>query len=37
VTNGDLEPGDNPDAWRIFKVNVGETGLPLDRPKTPGG
>jgi hypothetical protein len=37
VTNGDLEPGDNPDAWKIFKVFVGETGLPLNRPRTPGG
>ena len=36
VTNGDLEPGDNPDAWKIFKVYVGETGLPLIRPETPG-
>jgi sugar lactone lactonase YvrE len=36
VTNGDLEPGDNPDAWKIFKVYVGETGLPLNRPKTTG-
>lgn len=34
VTNGDLEPGDNPDAWKIFKVLVGETGLPLNRPTT---
>ena len=34
VTNGNLEPGDNPDAWKIFKVYVGETGLPLNRPKT---
>ena len=34
VTNGDLEPGDNPDAWKIFKVYVGETGLPLIRPRT---
>jgi len=33
VTNGDLEPGDNPDAWKIFKVNVGEPGLPLIRPR----
>jgi sugar lactone lactonase YvrE len=32
VTNGDLEPGDHPDAWKIFKVYVGETGLPLNRP-----
>jgi sugar lactone lactonase YvrE len=37
VTNGDLEPGDNPDAWKIFKVFVGETGLPLNQPRTPGG
>src|SRR6476659_1599564 len=35
VTNGDLEPGDNPDAWKIFKVDVGETGLPLNRPRVP--
>ena len=34
ATNGDLEPGDNPDAWKIFKVYVGETGLPLNRPRT---
>jgi DNA-binding beta-propeller fold protein YncE len=34
VTNGDLEPGDNPDAWKIFRVDVGETGLPLNRPET---
>src|SRR4051812_12287912 len=35
VTNGDLEPADNPDAWKIFEVNVGETGLPLNRPRVP--
>jgi sugar lactone lactonase YvrE len=35
VTNGDLEPGDNPNAWKIFKVSVGETGLPLINPSTP--
>ena len=34
VTNGDLEPGDNPEAWKIFKVFVGEKGLPLNRPRT---
>ena len=34
VTNGDLEPGDNLDAWKIFRVDVGETGLPLNRPRT---
>ncbi len=37
VTNGDLEPGTNPDAWKIFKVFVGERGLPLIRPRTTGG
>jgi sugar lactone lactonase YvrE len=36
VTNGDLEPATNPDAWKIFKVDVGETGLPLNRPRTIG-
>ena len=36
VTNGDLEPGDNPAAWKIFKVYVGETGLPLNRPSISG-
>ena len=35
VTNGDLEPGDHPAAWKIFKVDVGETGLPLNRPRVP--
>jgi sugar lactone lactonase YvrE len=34
VTNGDLEPGDHPDAWKIFRVFVGETGLALNRPKS---
>ena len=37
VTNGDLEPADNPSAWKIFKVDVGEPGLPLNRPSTSGG
>jgi hypothetical protein len=37
VTNGDLEPATNPDAWKIFRVDVGETGLPLNRPRTTGG
>ena len=36
VTNGDLEPDDNPDAWKVFKVFVGETGLPLYQPTTTG-
>ena len=35
VTNGDLEPATNPDAWKVFKVYVGETGLPLNRPRVP--
>ena len=26
VTNGDLEPGDNPAAWKIFKVTSGSRG-----------
>jgi len=34
VTNGDLEPGAHPNAWKIFRVDVGETGLALNRPKT---
>jgi hypothetical protein len=34
VTNGDLEPADNPDAWKIFKVFVDEPGLPLIQPRT---
>jgi sugar lactone lactonase YvrE len=34
VTNGDLEPATNQDAWKIFKVFVGETGLPLNRPRS---
>jgi hypothetical protein len=36
VANGDLEPADNPDAWKIFRVYVGETGLQLNRPRTSG-
>jgi sugar lactone lactonase YvrE len=35
VTNGDLEPGDHPAAWKIFTVDVGEPGLPLNRPRVP--
>jgi sugar lactone lactonase YvrE len=37
VTNGDLEPDTNPDAWKIFEVNVGEPGLPLIQPRLAGG
>ncbi len=36
VANGDLEPGDNPDAWKIFKVFVGEPGLTLNQPRSTG-
>ena len=32
VTNGDLEPGVHPDEWKIFRVYVGEAGLPLIQP-----
>jgi sugar lactone lactonase YvrE len=35
VTNGDLEPATNPDAWKIFRVFVGESGLPLNQPRLP--
>jgi len=34
VTNGDLEPATNPDAWKIFRADVRESGLPLNRPRT---
>ena len=33
VANADLEPGENSDAWKIFRVSVGETGLPLIQPR----
>jgi sugar lactone lactonase YvrE len=33
VTNGDLEPGVHPEAWQIFRVNVGEPGLALIKPR----
>ena len=34
VTNADIQPVESPDKWNVLKVYVGETGLPLDRPKT---
>jgi sugar lactone lactonase YvrE len=34
VTNGDLEPAANAEAWKVFKVFVGESGMPLNRPRT---
>jgi hypothetical protein len=36
VTNADLEPGDNPSAWTIVAIPVGERGLPLIRPRVGG-
>ena len=37
MTNADLEPGENPEAWKVFKVDVGEPGLPLHQPTTTSG
>jgi hypothetical protein len=37
VTNADIQPVERPDKWRVLKVFVGETGLPLNRPRTSGG
>ena len=36
VTNASIEPFESPDHWKVLKVFVGESGLPLNRPKTPG-
>jgi sugar lactone lactonase YvrE len=33
VTNADIQPVESPDRWDVLKVYVGETGLPLNRPK----
>ncbi len=35
VTNADIQPVESPSKWNVLKVFVGETGLPLNRPKTP--
>ena len=37
VTNASIEPVENPDHWKVLKVFVGESGLPLNRPRTSGG
>jgi sugar lactone lactonase YvrE len=37
VTNADIQPVESPDKWSVLKVFVGETGLPLNRPRTSGG
>lgn len=36
VTNASIEPFENPDHWKVLKVFVGESGLPLNRPRTSG-
>jgi sugar lactone lactonase YvrE len=36
VTNADIQPVESPDRWKVLKVFVGESGLPLNRPRTSG-
>jgi sugar lactone lactonase YvrE len=36
VTNASIEPSEIPDHWKVLKVFVGESGLPLNLPKTSG-
>jgi sugar lactone lactonase YvrE len=36
VTNASIEPFESPDHWKVLKVFVGESGLPLNRPRTSG-
>jgi sugar lactone lactonase YvrE len=36
VTNADIQPVDSPNRWQVLKVFVGESGLPLNRPRTSG-
>lgn len=36
VTNASIEPTEVPDHWKVLKVFVGESGLPLNRPTTSG-
>jgi sugar lactone lactonase YvrE len=36
VTNADIRPVESPDRWKVLKVFVGESGLPLNRPRTSG-
>jgi len=37
VTNADIQPVESPNRWNVLKVFVGETGLPLNRPRTDTG
>jgi len=34
VTNADIQPIESPDRWKVLKVFVGESGLPLNMPRT---
>src|ERR1700674_3650132 len=34
VTNADIQPVETPANWKVLKVFVGESGLPLNRPRT---
>ena len=36
VTNADIQPIESPARWKVLKVFVGESGLPLNRPRTTG-
>jgi sugar lactone lactonase YvrE len=36
VTNADIQPVESPDHWKVLKVFVGESGLPLNMPRTSG-
>ncbi|HSS61855.1 MAG TPA: SMP-30/gluconolactonase/LRE family protein [Candidatus Limnocylindrales bacterium] len=36
VTNADIQPVESPDRWKVLRVFVGESGLPLNRPRTSG-
>jgi sugar lactone lactonase YvrE len=35
VTNADIQPIESPGRWTVLKVFVGESGLPLNRPRVP--
>lgn len=37
VTNADIQEPGSPSRWNVLKVFVGESGLPLNRPKTSDG
>ena len=34
VTNADIQLVESPDRWKVLKVFVGESGLPLNMPST---